>query len=203
MCASGAQTQLQTEQMDAYTQAQQMTAQEYADQQAIYAPMAAQFQSIFALGPNQKGFSDAETNTLNAQAVEGTAENYSSAARAVGESMAAEGGGEGLPTGAAEQLKQEVANSAAKTESGQETQIQEADYTQGYQDWLNAGSGLESIAAGMNPLGYENAATSSGSAASTTAKDIASEDNSWINAALGAGGSIVGGMAQGGTGFFA
>jgi hypothetical protein len=197
MCATGAQTQLQTEQLNAYTQAQQMTAQEYANQQEIYAPMEKQFQSIFSMGPNQQGFSNAETNTLNAQAVEGTATNYAGAAKAVNENLAAEGGGsEELPTGAQAEMKQEVANSAAQTESGQETQIQEADYNQGYQDWLNAGSGLESIAAGENPLGYENAATASGSAAGTTANQIASQDDSWINAALGAAGTIGGDVVK-------
>src|ERR1039458_8893424 len=69
MCgATGAQTQLQDEQMQAYQQAQQMTAEQYADQQAVYAPLKAQFDKIFAAGPSQQGFSDEETNTLNAQA---------------------------------------------------------------------------------------------------------------------------------------
>jgi hypothetical protein len=199
MCASSGQTQLGQEQLAAYQTAQQMTAQEYANQQSIYGPMEKQFQSIFALGPNQKGFSTEEENTLDSQAVAGTAQNYSEAARAVGEETAGEGGGTNpLPTGAEEELKGEVATSAAREESQQETQIQEADYQQGYNEWLNAGSGLESIAAGQNPLGYENAATGAGSAAGTTEQQIANEDNSWINAALGAAGTVGAGWASGG-----
>jgi hypothetical protein len=111
----------------------------------------------------------------------------------------AEGGGsEELPTGAQAEIKQQVANSAAATESGQETQITEANYNQGYQNWMNAGQGLESIAAGENPLGFENAETGSGSAAGTTEQQIAQEDNSWINAALGAAGTVGAGWATGG-----
>ena len=50
--------------------------------------MAQQFSSIFSMGPSQKGFDQSEENTLNAQAVEGTAENYSQAAKAVNEQTA-------------------------------------------------------------------------------------------------------------------
>ena len=199
MCATGGQQDLGQEQLAAYQQAQAMTATEYADQQAIYAPMAKQFSSIFSMGPSQKGFDQSEENTLNAQAVEGTAENYHQAAKAVNGQIASEGGGnEVAPSGAANQLKEEVAQSAAQNESQQETQIQEADYNQGYQEWLNAGQGLETIASGENPLGYENAATGAGSAAGTTEQQIANEDNSWINAAIGAVGTAAGGWATGG-----
>jgi hypothetical protein len=199
MGASEAQVQLQDAQIAAYKQAQDMTAKQYADQQAIYAPMAKQFQSIFDKGPNQKGFSDEQTNTLNAQAVEGTAENYSQAAKAVGNSLASEGGGDAyMPSGGADQLKQEVANSAAANESSQETQIVNANYAEGLQQWNAAAGGLETIAAGDNPLGYEQAATSAGSAASTTANEISQEDNSWINATIGAAGAVGAGWATGG-----
>jgi hypothetical protein len=190
---------LQQEQLDAYKQAQEMTAKQYADQQAIYAPMAKQFQSIFALGPSQEGFSTDETNVLNATAVAGTATNYANASKAVGEKLAAEGGGnEVIGSGGAAQLKAETAQSAAGELSREQTQIKEADYEQGYKQWMNAGAGLESIAAGENPLGYEGAATSAGGAAGTTADQIAQEQNSWINAALGAAGAIGGGWAEGG-----
>lgn len=199
MCgASDSQNMVEQEQLDAYKQAQEMTAKEYGDQQAIYGPMAKQFKSIFDMGPNQEGFSDAEKNTLNSQAVAGTAANYNQAARAVGSSLAALGGGDELvDAGGQDQLREQVAESAAAEESKQETGIKEADYNRGYEEWLNAGQGLEAIAAGENPLGYENAATGAGSAAGTTADQIAQEDNSWINAALGAAGEIGGGLASG------
>ena len=191
------QTQLGDEQLAAYQQAETLTAEQYANQQAVYAPLVKQFQSIYAAGPNQEGFSAEENEQLNAQAEEGTAENYGNAARAVGESEASEGGGTSpLPSGAQEAIQANVATSAAKEESAQEGQIEAADYTQGYNEWENAGQGLEAIAAGENPLGYESNATSAGSAASSTESQIASEDDSWLNAALGAAGTI-GGMATG------
>lgn len=194
MCgASAEQNQLASEEATAYQQATQMTAQQYASQQAIYAPMTAQFDSIFAKGPNQQGFSAGETADLNAQAVQGTAANYSQAAKAVGEQTAAEGGGTNpLPTGAQTELKQEVANSAASNESNEESSIKQASYQQGYNEWSAAGAGLEGIATGEDPLGYENAETSAGSSANSEANAIEEANNSWINAAVGAAGSIGG-----------
>lgn len=197
MCgATDAQNQLQQEQLDAYQQAQDLMEKQYGNQQAIYAPMAAMFQSIFAKGPSQQGFSDAQLTDLNAGAVEGTAQNYSQAAKAVNENIAAQGGGTNpLPSGGQIQLKQQVANSAAQEQSRETSQIRQADYQQGYNEWINAASGLTSIAAGENPLGYQSNAISSGSAAGTTADQIAQEQNSWINAAIGAAGAIGGGLA--------
>jgi hypothetical protein len=189
------QTQLQQEQIDAYQQAADLTAKQYENQQSIFGPLVSQFKSIYAKGPNQKGFSDTETQDLNSRVVEGTAENYAAAAKALGEKQATEGGGNNpLPSGAQSELQQELAASAAGQKSKQESEIAQADYSQGYDEWENAGKGLETIAAGENPLGFESAQTESGSAASKTASDIASEDNSWINAAIGAVGTA-GGMA--------
>lgn len=186
MCATNQQNQLETEEAQAYTQAQQLTAEQYANQQAIYAPMAAKFNSIFNAGPNQQGFSTAEVQGLNAQAVEGTAVNYQAAAKAVGEQTAAEGGGTNpLPTGGQTELKEQVAESAAANESQQETQIQEANYSQGLANWQNAAGGLETIASGENPLGYENAETGAAGTANSEANAIASEDTGWESAVLG------------------
>lgn len=97
-----------------------------------------------------------------------------------------------MPTGAQMQQKAEIAQSAAQEESSQEDQIKAANYSQGYNEWEQAAGGLQSIAAGENPLGFESGETSAGEAAGTTANQIASEDNSWINAAIGAAGSAAG-----------
>lgn len=201
MCggSTDAQNQLQQEQLDAYKQMLDMTKQQYANQQEIYAPMVAQFQSILSKGPSQQGFSAEQRQNLDAGVVERTAENYKAAATAVGESIASMGGGTNpLPSGSQTQLRQQTALSAAQQKSADESRIAQADYQQGYQEWLNAGQGLESIAAGENPLGYANASTSAGSAAGTTAEQIQQADNSWLNAAIGAVSSVGAGWASGG-----
>jgi hypothetical protein len=180
--------------MAAYQQAQELATQEFGDMQAVYAPMKAQFQSIFDMGPSQEGFSDAEKQNLETGVIEGTARNYSQAARAVGGQLAAGGGGY-MPSGAADQLKLDTALSAAQEKTGEEGQIKEASFQQGRQNWADASKGLLTIASGYNPLGFEEAATRSGTAAANTANQIAQEQNSWINAAIGAVGTIGGGLA--------
>lgn len=197
MCgATTAQTNLQNEEFQTLQQYDTMMAQQYQDQQGLYKSVNSILAPILAKGPSQKGFSQEEENTLNAQAVEGTAENYAGASQAINESLAGEGGGnEAISTGGQAALKAGIAESAAKEESAQETQIQEANYQQGESNFQNAEEGEMAIAAGENPLGYANAVTNQENVTGNTANEIASEDNSWINAAIGAAGAIGGGFA--------
>jgi hypothetical protein len=198
MCGpTGQQIQLGDEEMQAYQQAMQLTQQQYGNQQAILQPMAQQFQSIFDKGPNQEGYSQGEQDTLNSQVLAGTAENYQQAATAVNESEAAQGGGNiPLPSGAQLSRREQVAESAAQEESREETGVREAGYTQGLQEYESAAAGLGEVAGAENPLGYESAETSSGGTANEEENTIASEQNSWVNAAIGAVGSVAGAAAS-------
>jgi hypothetical protein len=103
-----------------------------------------------------------------------------------------------MPTGAADSLRAKTAQSAAEEQSREESAITAADYSTGRQNWQQAGSGLLTIAGGENPLGFESAGTQSGTAAADTANQIAQAQNSWVNAAIGAGGAALGGWASGG-----
>jgi hypothetical protein len=198
MCgASSQQNNVESEQNQFYQQAMTEQSAAYSEDQEILNQMKSVYEPILAKGPDQQGFSEAEENTLNTQAVEGTTQNYSQAAKAVGEETAAEGGGNAvLPSGGATELKAQTAAAAAQQESSEESQIQEADYAQGYNEWQNAATGLATVSGQLNPTAYSNAATSAGSATSTTANEIAQENNSWINAAIGAAGSIGGAVVS-------
>lgn len=196
--------------MSFYQQGMQESKTTFGEQQDLLKQMEAVYNPILAKGPNQKGFSAEEETTLNAQTVEGTAENYRAAAKAVNEQMAAQGGGDNpLPTGGQEQLKEEVAASAAGEQSREETQVQQADYAQGYDEFKQAGEALSVASGQLNPTSYMHEATSAGSAAETTAKDINTEQNSWMAPVFGAIGAVGGAVATGGmsnlgkgTGFF-
>ncbi len=192
MCGpTQSQTDLENQQAAFYQQATQEATTTYGEDQALLQQMQSVYDPILAKGPNQKGFSTEEEEGLNAQAVEGTAENYAGAAKSVNENLAAEGGGTNpLPSGGQEQLKEQVAESAAQTESSEEEQIQQADYAQGSQQFSQATAALEDVSGQYNPTAYTGAATGAGSAASTTANEIAQENNSWVNAAIGAAGTI-------------
>jgi hypothetical protein len=188
---SATQIQLQGEEAQFYQQGMQEAKTTFGEDQDLLGLMQSVYDPILAKGPNQEGFSTAEENNLNAQAVEGTAENYSQAAKAVGEQEAAEGGGNNpLPSGGQTQLKEEVATSAAGQESQEEQQIQQADYAQGYSEFENAGQELGVVSGQLNPEAFESGATSEGSSAETTANQINQEQNSWIAPVLGAAGAI-------------
>lgn len=194
---SAQQLQLQNEQIQFYQQGMQESSAAFAEQQGLLKQMEAVYEPILAKGPNQNAYAGPEQEALDASAIEGTATNYTQAARAVNETLAAQGGGDNpLPSGGSEQLREEVASSAAAEQSREETQIEEAGYAAGEQEFEQAGGALSTASGQLSPTSYETAATGAGASAETTAKDINSEENSWIAPVLGAvgavGGAVVG-----------
>jgi hypothetical protein len=106
-------------------------------------------------------------------------------------------------------MQQEVASRAAQQESSEESQIQQADYAAGRENFKEATGALETVSGELNPTAYMSAATSAGSAAETTMQQMNEEENSWEAPVLGAVGAIGGRVATGGmsnlgkgTGFF-
>jgi hypothetical protein len=192
MCgASSQQTETYNEQQQFYQQAMEQQSEAWGQDQEILSAMKGVYGPIFAAGPSQEGFAPEEKAALNTQVTEGTAQSYKNASTAVNEKLATLGGGNlALPNGATAQIQAQVAEAAAQTESQQRSQITEADYNQGYQNWLQASTGLTGVSNALNPVAYSGAATSAGGQAANTANQIASENNSWINAALGAAGAI-------------
>lgn len=196
---SAQQLQLQDQQMAFYQEGTQHAQTVFAEHQDLLKQMEAVYKPILAKGPSQEGFSAPEKAALTSQAIEGTARNYSQAARAVNNQIAAEGGGNNpLPSGGSEQLREEVASASAGEQSREETQITEADYATGRENFNEAGRALSVEGSQLNPTGYADAATSSGSAAEKTASDINAEQNSWMAPVLGAVGAIGGAVATGG-----
>ena len=184
--ASSAQEQLQTEQMNFYQTLTNEYQTTFGENQSILKSLTASFSPILQAGINQKGFSDAELTALNSQAVTGTGQAYKQAQTAVGDKLAAEGGGNTyIPSGAKTQVQEELASSAAQNIGNQELGIQENDYATGRQNYLEAAGILGGVASQYNPTGYAGAATNAGSAAETTANQINQENNSWVNAVVG------------------
>lgn len=193
MCggASDQQKQLDQEQSDFYQEAMNQQTQVYGEDQQILNFMSNLYEPILAKGPNQQGFSQEENNALNTQATEGVAQNYKAASTAANEQAAALGGGDSyLPSGVTASMNAGIDEAAAGQRSSEQSQITQANYTQGYNQWLAAAEGLSGVSSQLSPTGYSGAATGAGTAASNTAAQIAQENNSWMNAALGAVGGI-------------
>jgi hypothetical protein len=201
MCGS---TPQQTQISDAQQQMYQTLTSNYnttfGQQQQITGALTAAFQPILQAGPSQTGMSPGQVNALNTENTENVATNYAQAQKATAQILAAQGGGNTLlPSSTNAQLLAANATAAAQARSQGQLAITNQNYQMGYQNWQNAASVLSNTAGLINPLGYAGQSTGAGSAAATTANQIASQQNSIWNAAIGALGSV-GGAAIGAYG---
>jgi hypothetical protein len=170
----------------------------FGQNQAITGALTNAFTPILQRGPSQTGFSPSEENALQTQNTENVATNYAQAQKATAQILAAQGGGNTLlPSSMNANIIAQNANQAAAQRAQGANQITQANYAQGYQNWNAAANVLGSTAGLLNPTGYSGAATGAGSAASTSAYNVAQAANSPWNAAIGALGSAAG-MVGGG-----
>jgi len=195
MCGREAQENLAKSQTNFYNQATYESSIAFNEQQTMLKQFQSIYDPILAKGPNQEGYSAGQVENLNSQTVEGTAENYAGAAKALNENLAAQGGGNiPLTTGEQTQLKAELAAASAGEQSKEETQVQEQNYAAGRDQFNNAGAMMAGLSNEINPTAYESAATSAGQAASTTLNEIGPQVPLWASAAMGAAGSVASGI---------
>jgi len=169
----------------------------FGQQQNITGALTAAFLPILQAGPSQTGFAPGEENALRTQATENVATNYAQAQRATANILASQGGGNTLlPSSTSANLIARNAAAAAQARSQAQLGITQANYEQGYKNWQAATGALSTTANLINPLGYAGQSTGAGSAAATTANQIAQANMSPWTAAIGALGGI-GGAALG------
>jgi hypothetical protein len=171
----------------------------FGDASAIFKDLQGTFEPIVAAGPNQEGFSAAEKANFDDQIINGTGEAYNKAANAVNSQIASEGGGDtAIISSQNNTIRGSLAQSAASQEANEREQVVADDYATGRQNFFNASQVLSGATNVFNPsTSMDNAATGAGSAASNTANEISQENNSWVNAAIGALGSVAGAAVTG------
>jgi hypothetical protein len=162
----------------------------FGQSSAILNTLTAHLEPIFAKGPDQEGFGAAEKTALETNATEGVARNFQQAKQYVAEGVAARGGDSFIPSGQDSATDASLASSALSERSGLENQIIQADFSEGRQIWQQAAQGLGEVAASWNPNATGGVANQSGTAASTTANEIAMASNSMWNTAIGAVGGV-------------
>jgi hypothetical protein len=200
--ASVEQKNLEAQQAQMYQTQTAMLQERFAKQDAILASLQKAWGPTLALGPDQRGFSDEERAALKSQAIQGTGQEYQKAVKAVGEGMAARGGGDVfIPSGADEALRAQIATAAAESQAGKNLALTEEDYALGRAKFSAATSALSGVSQMFDPLGFANSANQAGSAASESAYRIAQLNNqfSFANAVTG----ILTGAAQGAAQGFA
>jgi hypothetical protein len=194
MCGSNQQqTDITDEQQQFYQQLTQQYSTIFGQNQAITGALTSAFQPILAAGPSQTGFSPSEETALQTQNTENVATNYAQAQKATAQILAGQGGGNTLlPSSVSSNLLAQNANAAAAARAQGQNTITQANYAQGYQNWNTAANVLGSTAGLINPTAYSGQATGAGSAASTSATNLAAASNSPWNAAFGALGGAAG-----------
>jgi len=194
MCgASQSQKDVEAAQQQFMNEAMKQQETSWGQDQEILNQMRAVYQPIFAKGPSQEGFSPQQKAQLNTQVTEGTAQSYAQAAQALNQSLAAQGGGNVfIPSGATASIRAGLASSAAGKEASQRLGIAGASWEQGYKNWLQAAAGMGDMGRMVDPVNFSGAATKASGAAGETANQIAEQNNSWVNAAIGAAGRVAG-----------
>lgn len=193
--ASSAQTAAQTSQASFANQTQQQAQQVFGNDSSVFNDLTNTFAPTLAAGPNQQGYSAAQLSNLNSQAITDTGQAYKNAKYAVGESEAAQGGGNNASVGTGSNTATDlgVATSAAQQTSSELGQIQQADYAQGNANYNTAVQGLEGATNSFNSANsLDNTTNTSEENVSNTANQIATQDNSWVQGVTGALGGIAG-----------
>jgi len=194
------------EQKDTYNTQKQLTDTIITQMNAVFGAsskvfndLVSTFQPIFAAGPNQQGFSPEELATKNSAAVTNVGNQYENARRSIAEQTDSMGGGNiALPSGAAIAPQLALSEGAANETSKELNDINTENYATGRSNWLSAASGLAGAPNVFNPsTSASGVSVNSGAQQGQTADQIAASSNSWVNALIGAGGAIAGGMIAG------
>lgn len=196
--ATGAQKTIQAQQQSFFGNAQQQAQQLFGNDSQVFGDLMKTFAPTVAAGPSQEGFSPGELSNLNSTAITATGQAYKNAKSAVGNAEAAQGGGiSQLPGGAQVGADVGLAESAANQTATQLSGIKQADYTQGNANYDKAVAGLAGAPNVFNSsTGATDAAINAGTAASSSANQVAQENQSWVQSVTGALGGVAGAAAS-------
>lgn len=198
--ASDQQKEVAASQQAFMTQMQQQASTVFGNSSAVFQSLLNTFTPTIQAGPNQQGFSPAELAARQSQAITQSGQAYKNAKAAVGNAEAAQGGGNAvLPSGANVGTDLGLAESGANLTATELGQITDENYAVGRQNYDKAVSGLAGATGVYNAANSAGGvANQSGSDAATSANQVSQENNSWINATIGALGGVAGSFATGG-----
>ena len=194
MCgATDDQTKIEQSQQDMYDTLNKNYATAFGQFSELQSALTSAFMPILQAGPSQTGFSPSEETAMRTQNAEGVATDYAQAQKATAQAIASRGGGDTfLPSSVSANMLAGNTNAAAAQRASGDLSITNQNYPQGYQNWGAAANMLSGVAGAWNPNQFGGTATTGGSAASTSANNIAQASNSVWNGVIGAAGAIGG-----------
>jgi hypothetical protein len=155
--------------------------------------LLSKLEPIVNAGPGQYGFDATEDSAIRSSAINADAAAAQNAEEATNKQIIASNGGADLmPTGAQEQLREEGNVSAAQKLASDMSQITQAGYQAGQQNYNTALGAEENVMGLMNPNSYASSAVSGGSAATGAVNAEMAADDSWMNMVGGALGGAAG-----------
>ena len=174
---------------------------EFAENQALSNSLQQLINPIIQAGEGQYGFDTTEDNALRSDATNQDVTAFTNQKQALQNEEAAQNGGVSvMPSGAQEQLNEELGVQQAQKIANDQTAITEAGYTQGRQDYQNAMNEEFGLLSNTNPNAYASSAVGGGNAVNGAVQAEAAMDNSWmsvVGGALGGAGSAFGGYMAG------
>ena len=197
--ATSAQNQILGQQTGFATQVASQAGTIFGNASSVFNSLQSSLLPTINKGPNQAGFSAGELAARNAGVVQTGAQAAANAKSAIGNAAGAQGGGNtGLTAGAS---TVNSANAMADISQGTATElnkVQQQNYEVGRQEYNDAIKGEEGSTEVFNPAtSAANAGSEALGGAAKTANDVASQQNSWVNAAIGALGSVAGAATGG------
>ena len=196
MCgASGALKSLAASATSFAGQVQQQATQIFGSASTVFNNLMGTIQSVVKGGPGQAGWGAAETNAVNSQILNNAAVSARNEKSAVGNDVAAIGGGNTVnPSGLETAVNLQTAQSVENAKSQQEEQATVANFQQGNQNYneaVNEEMQLPKVFDASSAA--DNAAVNANDAATKAQTAVSSANNWWepiLGSAIGAAGNI-------------
>lgn len=188
MClASQGQQQAATNAANLSNTMSSQASQIFGNTNQVFNNMMNSYQNIVAGGPNQQGFSQAELNSMNSQAITNNANQYRNVSGAAKAGQAGFGGGNTVDaSGATTAANLGVAEAAAGNTANQLAGVTQADYAQGNKNYFQAAGGesqLPGMFAAANSAGQ--VATGAEGENMQAQNAVASANNWWTDPVMG------------------
>ncbi len=176
-------------------QVQQQATQIFGSASTVFNNLMGTIQSVVKGGPGQAGWGAAENNAVNSQILNNAAVSARNEKSAVGNDVAAIGGGNTVnPSGLETAVNLQTAQSVENAKSQQEEQATVANYQQGNQNYNEAVNEEMQLPKVFDASSSADKAATDANTAATTAQTAVDSANNWwqplLGDAIGAGGKI-------------
>jgi hypothetical protein len=149
----------------------------FQSQSDLLSKLSSSIKPIIAAGPNQQGFSPAESAALNTQAINSSGAAARNAKQAAGNFSAGQNNSSGLQSGVQQQIEGSIDSSSANQLATTQNQITQANYNQGRQNYFAGLNALSSVTSQYDPAQFSSQAGQNFSTAFNQADKIQQEKN--------------------------